>query len=176
MENNILFDELKNIFADKILNNFTHKDLLAIDINGKDIHLVCEKLKNSEIIYFNYLTAISGVDYLNYSIKQKERFAVIYIFYNIDIKTQLKIRAFVPENDLHIPSITDLFMGANWLEREVYDMFGVIFDNHPDLKRILMPDYYEYHPLRKDYPLKGKGERVNFPKYQAIEVDIEKRK
>ena len=68
----------------------------------------------------------------------------------------------VPEADGHIATVVPLWPSANWLEREVYDMYGITFDGHPDLQRILMPDDYGSHPLRKDYPLHGKGKRDNF--------------
>jgi len=77
----------------------------------------------------------------------------------------------VPEDPAEIDSVAPLWQAGNWGEREAYDMFGVIFRNHPDLRRILMPDNFEGHPLRKDYPLKGRGERDNFPKYTEIPED-----
>ena len=72
-------------------------------------------------------------------------------------------RTFLNEPDLRIPSVVSLWEGANWMEREVYDMFGIEFEGHPDLRRILMPEEFTAYPLRKDYPLQGRGERHNFP-------------
>ena len=156
---------IKDKLGDIIINNFEYNELLSIDIIGKNIHTVAKFLKENNELSFNMLSDISGADYSTHSETHKERFAAIYIFYSINNNVRIKVRAFVPENNLNIPTITDLFMGADWPEREIYDMFGVIFDNHPKLERLLMPDYYEYNPLRKDYPLKGKGERTNFPTY-----------
>ena len=73
------------------------------------------------------------------------------------------IKTAVDEPDLHVPSAFPLWKGADWMEREVYDMYGIIFDGHPDLRRILLPEEYTSFPLRKDYPLRGRGERHNFP-------------
>jgi len=74
----------------------------------------------------------------------------------------------VPEQDPTCPSAAPIYKGAAWVEREVYDMFGIVFTGHPDLRRVLTPDYYEYHPLRKDYPLTGKGERDNFVRAEEL--------
>ncbi len=73
------------------------------------------------------------------------------------------MRVYLDEPELSVPSVVPLWEGANWLEREVYDMFGIVFLGHPDLRRILMPEEFTAFPLRKDYPLQGRGERHNFP-------------
>ena len=81
---------------------------------------------------------------------------------NTDANWRLTVRAWLNEPDLSVPSVTSLWEGANWMEREVFDMFGIQFEGHPDLRRILMPPEFTAHPLRKDYPLQGRGERHNF--------------
>lgn len=87
----------------------------------------------------------------------KARFRVVYHLAGVDKEFQrLMVRIVVwADEDTHLPSATRIWPGANWMEREVYDMFGIVFSDHPDLKRILMPDGFEAHPLRKDYPLRG---------------------
>jgi NADH-quinone oxidoreductase subunit C len=107
------------------------------------------------------------VDYLKYPIAQAGRFGVITTLLSPSLGIRVQVKAFVPDGDPRLPSITDLYLGANWTEREVWDLYGIEFMGHPDLKRILMPDDYEGHPLRKDYPLRGRGERGNFPVYHA---------
>ena len=87
----------------------------------------------------------------------------MYLLANSTTNERLAVRVMLNEPDLVVPSVTPLWEGANWLEREVWDMFGIRFDGHPDLRRILMPDEFTAHPLRKDYPLQGRGERHNFP-------------
>ncbi len=90
---------------------------------------------------------------------------MVYNLCSIGTGARARVKAFVPEGDPEIDSASALWKAAPWAEREVYDLYGIRFRNHPDLKRILMPDDYEGHPLRKDYPLQGRGERQNFPRY-----------
>jgi len=111
---------------------------------------------------FDYLVDITCVDYLNYR-GAEDRFGLVYLLTGIEANQRITIRTFLNEPDLTVPSAVPLWEGANWLEREVYDMFGIRFDGHPDLRRILLPDEFTAHPLRKDYPLQGRGERHNFP-------------
>ncbi|MXY26674.1 NADH-quinone oxidoreductase subunit C, partial [Candidatus Poribacteria bacterium] len=82
--------------------------------------------------------------------------------YSYQGQCRFRVKVPVHENDLSIPSVAGLWRAANWLERETYDMFGIHFEGHPDLRRILMPDDFEGYPLRKDYPLRGRGERERF--------------
>ncbi len=103
---------------------------------------------------FNLLLDIDGVDGLH--LGRRERFEVVYILYSISANLRLRIKVFVPEGDLVLPTATHLWKSANWAEREVFDMFGVRFEGHPNLKRILCHHEFEGHALRKDYPvLKG---------------------
>ncbi len=111
---------------------------------------------------FDLLVDITCVDYLNYR-DATDRFGLVYVLANVATNERLIVRTFLNEPDLTVPSAVPLWEGANWLEREVWDMFGITFDGHPDHRRILMPEEYTAHPLRKDYPLQGRGERHNFP-------------
>jgi len=111
---------------------------------------------------FDMLVDVTCVDYLNYR-DATDRFGLVYLLSNTDSGERLTVRVFLNEPNLSVPSLVPMFEGANWLEREVYDMFGIDFVGHSDLRRILMPEEFTAHPLRKDYPLQGRGERHNFP-------------
>lgn len=111
---------------------------------------------------FDLLVDVTCVDYLN-AREATDRFGLVYLLANTVENDRLTVRVFLNEPELTIPSVVPLWEGANWLEREVYDMFGITFAGHPDLRRILLPDEFAAYPLRKDYPLRGRGERHNFP-------------
>ncbi len=124
---------------------------------------VLEALKYlNEQAGFDLLIDITCVDYLNYR-DATDRFGLVYLLANTLENDRLTVRVFLNEPDLTVPSAVPIWKGADWMEREVFDMFGIVFDGHPDLRRILMPDEFTAHPLRKDYPLQGRGERHNFP-------------
>lgn len=111
---------------------------------------------------FDLLVDVTCVDYLNYR-DAKDRFGMVYLLANTETNERLTVRCFVGDPEPTVPSMVGLWEGANWLEREVWDLFGIRFDGHPDLRRIVLPDEFTAHPLRKDYPLQGLGERHNFP-------------
>ena len=111
---------------------------------------------------FNQLSDITAVDYLEYA-DATDRFGVVYCLLNTISGERLVVKTFVNDPDPTLPSVYGLWRGADWMEREVFDMFGIKFSGHPDLRRILMPEEFTAFPLRKDYPLKGRGERHNFP-------------
>jgi NADH-quinone oxidoreductase subunit C len=117
---------------------------------------------------FDMLVDITCVDYLNYR-DARDRFGLVYTLANTQSGARLVVRTYLNEPELSVPSVVRLWSGANWLEREVWDMFGVRFEGHPDLRRILMPEEFTAHPLRKDYPLQGRGERHNFPVLTRVE-------
>ena len=110
-----------------------------------------------------------GIDYEGYPTEMPGRFAVVYILCSYELDLRFYVKAFLTpsiptdgiEEDpaLYLDSVTDLWSGAEWTEREVFDMFGIRFRNHPDLRRILLWEQFPAHPLRKDYPVKGRGER-----------------
>ena len=125
-----------------------------------DSSFACLKVLKEE--GFDMLCDIAGIDYLNYP-DATDRFGVVYALTNLKSGERLFVKTFVNDPDPELKSVCELWTGADWLEREVYDMFGIRFAGHPDLRRILMPDGFTSHPLRKDYPLRGGGERHNFP-------------
>jgi NADH-quinone oxidoreductase subunit C len=111
---------------------------------------------------FDMLVDITAVDYLYYP-DAKDRFGVIWCLLNTATGERLVVKTFLNEPDLAVPSAYGLWKGADWLEREVFDMYGIVFEGHPNLKRLLLPEAFTAYPLRKDYPLRGRGERHNFP-------------
>ena len=118
---------------------------------------------------FDLLVDVTCVDYLQYR-EARDRFGLVYLLASTETNERLTVRVFVNEPDLTVPSVVPLWAGANWMEREVFDMFGIRFDGHPDLRRILMPDEFTAFPLRKDYPLQGRGERHNFERIARAEA------
>ena len=123
---------------------------------------VFEILRGLKELGFNQLAELTAVDYLEYE-GATDRFAVVYCLLNTVTGERLIVKSFVNDPEPSLPSVCGLWKGADWLEREVFDMFGIRFSGHPDLRRILMPEEFTAFPLRKDYPLKGRGERHNFP-------------
>ncbi|HEX5105964.1 MAG TPA: NADH-quinone oxidoreductase subunit C [Pirellulaceae bacterium] len=111
---------------------------------------------------FDLLVDVTCVDYLNYR-DARDRFGLVYLLASTETNERITVRVFLNEPDLTVPTMYDLWHGADWLEREVFDMYGIRFEGHPDLRRILMPEEYTAFPLRKDYPMQGRGERHNFP-------------
>ncbi len=110
---------------------------------------------------FEQLCDLAGIDYLNFP-DAEDRFAVIYSLLSLSHNHRLWLKVFVNDPDPEVPSVTGIWCGADWPEREVSDLFGIRFAGHPDPRRLLLPDEIKDHPLRKDYPLRGKGERVAF--------------
>ena len=123
---------------------------------------VFEFLKCLRDAGFDMLFELTAADYLKYP-DAKDRYGVVYGLANTTTGERLYVRTFVNDPDTTLPSAFSLWKSADWLEREVYDMYGILFDGHPDLRRILLPQEFTSYPLRKDYPLRGKGERHNFP-------------
>jgi NADH-quinone oxidoreductase subunit C len=111
---------------------------------------------------FDLLVDVSCVDYLEYR-GAKQRYGLVYLLAMTTTNQRLTVRVFVDDPEPTVRSVVPLWEAANWLEREVWDLFGIRFAGHPDLRRLVMPEQFTAHPLRKDYPLQGRGERHNFP-------------
>ena len=124
------------------------------------LHEVLKTLKEKH--GFDFLTDITCVDYLHYH-DAKDRFGLVYLLTNTETDGRITVRAFVNDPVTGRADGGRVVEAANWLERELWDMFGIRFDGHPDLRRILLPEEFTAFPLRKDYPLQGRGERHNFP-------------
>jgi NADH-quinone oxidoreductase subunit C len=133
---------------------------LRAAVPSSEVFDLLKLLKNER--GFDLLNDITCVDYLNYR-DATDRFGLVYIVTNTTTNERLIVRTFLNEPELVVPTATTLWEGANWMEREVWDMFGITFAGHPDHRRILLPDEFTAHPLRKDYPMQGRGERHNFP-------------
>jgi NADH-quinone oxidoreductase subunit C len=167
-----LMSTVKERFGDDVLGHVEFRKQWTLRVKHTANLAVLKFLRDDPKAKFEMLTDVTCVDSLRLPedmlAEYPERFAVVYQLTSLTHNDRLRVKAYVPEDPAEIDSAASLWEAANWGEREAYDMYGVIFRGHPDLKRILMPDNYEGHPLRKDYPLKGRGERDNFPKYTEI--------
>jgi NADH-quinone oxidoreductase subunit C len=145
------------------------RGLSTLVVEPQNLHDVMAFLKADPRTSYNFLADIAGIDYLNYPTKTIGRFAVVYNLISFDRDDRFFVKTFldpsiptdgiVEDPALYLDTVTDLWPGAEWMEREVFDMLGIRFRNHPDLRRILTWADYPGHPLRKDYPLRGRGER-----------------
>lgn len=149
-ENNRAVVKLKEKFASSIIDVVEFRGEVTVTVKKEDILAILSFLKQS--LQFNLLTDVTAVDYLG---QKEDRFMLVYQLFSIDNKDRLRIKAPLSEADGHVQSATQVWSTANWLEREVFDLFGIVFDNHPDLRRILMTEDWVGYPLRKDYPLQG---------------------
>ena len=139
--------------SSKIKNSSINHDELLIEINDSDLIDVIRFLKSNENCKFRQLIDIAGVDYP----EDEKRFELVYLFLSHELNTRIKLLIKFQSNQI-INSITKIFPSANWMEREVFDMYGIKFKNHPDLRRILTDYGFKGHPLRKDFPLTGFNE------------------
>ena len=139
--------------ATKIQNSFIKNSELTIEINENNLIEVIQFLKSNEKCKFRQLIDIAGVDYPD----SEKRFQLVYLFLSHENNTRIKVSTQF-QLDQTISSITKIFPSANWMEREVFDMYGIKFKNHPDLRRILTDYGFKGHPLRKDFPLTGFNE------------------
>ncbi len=156
----LIEQKLKEKFSGESFSFNEFRDELTLQINKKIVVDVCKLLKEDSDLQFKLCEDITAVDWA----KRTNRFSVVYHIFSLKNKFRLSIKADVDESDCNIDTVTSIWKTANWLEREAYDMYGIIFNNHPDLRRMYMPEDFEYHPLRKDFPLMGIPGSLSLPK------------
>jgi NADH-quinone oxidoreductase subunit C len=152
MESLEIAEKIKELFPEEVLAVSEFRGQVAVTLRKNRLRDIARFLHDDPGLYFDYLIDLCGVDYLG---KKEKRFEVVYQLYSIKHRRALRLKAEVSEEDPTIDSVTSVWIGANWHEREAFDLYGIRFNGHPDLRRILMPEDWEGHPLRKDYPLKG---------------------
>lgn len=145
-------ERIKEKFPEEVIEIKEFREQVSVIVKKERIKDIMRYLYETPEFSFDYLRDLCGVDYLG---KKEKRFEVVYHLYSMKHRHMIRIKAEVPEDDCNIDSVVDIWAGANWHERECYDMFGITFNGHPDLRRILMPEDWVGYPLRKDYPLKA---------------------
>jgi NADH-quinone oxidoreductase subunit C len=158
-------EKIKEKFPDQVVDVAEFRDQVSVIVKRDQIVAMLRYLHDDPLLSFDHLQDLTAADYLN---KKDVRFEVVYTLYSIRFRHNIRIRAQVPDNDPKISSVVPIWAGANWHERECFDMFGIVFTGHPDLRRILMPEDWEGHPLRKDYPLKGPEFEQDWPGFTDV--------
>ncbi len=144
MEEDKIINQLKEKFGEKILDaKIQRARRVVITINRDDIYEVCKYLYENG---YEYLSCISAVDY-------EDRFESVYHIFNAKTRVLVQIKAIIPKDDPKIKSVYSIWKAADWFEREAYDMMGIVYEGHPDLRRILLPHDFKGFPLRKDFKL-----------------------
>lgn len=146
--------KLQNIFPDEILGIEEFRGEITMTLKREEFLPVCKFLRDDPDYSFRFLVDVTAVDYKD----RTPRFVMVYHLLSQERNWRLRLKVPLEGEIPEIETVTGIWPTANWHERETYDLFGILFLNHPDLRRILLPDSWDSHPLRKDYPLEGKGE------------------
>ena len=189
-----LLTDLRERLGAKITRDKVETGQLTIEVSAADVTEVCLILRDDEALAFNQLTDLCGVDYLSYGkadwetqdttrtgfsrgVSQgvyidtqdlEDRFAVVYHLLSLQHNRRLRLRCFISGQPARIDSVTPVWAGANWFEREAFDLFGILFEGHPDLRRILTDYGFMGHPFRKDFPLEGNVEVRYDPEQERV--------
>lgn len=168
MEPIVIAEKIKEVFPTEVKEIKEFRRQASVVLKKERIKEIIRFLNETPDLHFDYLEDLCGVDYLG---RKKPRFEVVYHLYSMKHRHMIRIKAEVPEDDCTIDSVVEIWKGANWHERECYDMFGITFNGHPDLRRILLPEDWEGHPLRKDYQLNSDlGEKEWKGMKEVVEV------
>ena len=156
----IILNQLSASLPNVQVETSEFKDELTLQVQKKDVVDVCKVLKNDSELKFIQCEDVTAIDWA----RRKNRFTVVYHLFSLKNKFRLVVKADVDESDCNIDTVSSVWRSANWHERETYDMYGIHFNNHPDLRRMYMPEEFEYHPLRKDFPVLGIPGSLSLPK------------
>ena len=151
-------NRVKKLFKKSIIETHNYLGDETLVVKREVIHELVEALRDDDKLGFEMLSDVTAVDWLQ---EREARFEVVYHFLSLENQWRIRIKVPVPEDDPTLDSVSDLYASANWAEREVFDMYGVRFNNHPDMRRILLYEEFEGHPLRKDYPLMKSQPRID---------------
>ncbi len=161
---------LKKNFEDAIIREHNFRNQQSFFIKKEYLYDICRALNTAPELEFVFLSDICSLDWLG-DIEEKEgRFEVIYNLYSLKSKYRLLLKVRLPESEPAIDTVTTIWQGANWMEREVFDLMGIVFIGHPDLRKIVTPDELEGYPLRKDYPLTYEVPQFSYNKTEPPEV------
>jgi NADH-quinone oxidoreductase subunit C len=163
-----ILSKIKERFPGAVLDITEFSGEHILHVKGKDILKVLTELKDDD---FNFLADLTAID--NLTLGGFERFAVSYHLLSHKTTERVTVKAYISEEKPSLPSVESLWKTADWQEREVFDLYGIKFEGHPNLIRIMNPDDYDGYPLRKDYPRLGRKERCDFP---VIDRPIQKKK
>ncbi|MFN0159044.1 MAG: NADH-quinone oxidoreductase subunit C [Bacteroidota bacterium] len=155
-----ILSRLQQQFAGSVQAHNEFRGDLTVQIKKQDIVPVCQFLKSDPELGFDMVIDLCGVDMY----RPEGRFEIIYNLYSLKNKAYVRLKVLVDEDHPVVDSVTGVWSGANWHERETFDMFGVKFTGHPDLRRMYMPEDFEYYPLRKDFPLMGIPDSIPLPR------------
>lgn len=156
----LLNNKLKERFPGLNYEITKFRDELTLSLPKQNIVEVCKYLKTEPELEYLLCEDITAIDWA----KRKDRFTVVYHIYSFKNNSRLRLKTNVDASDCKIDSVTLVWEAANWHERETFDMYGIQFNNHPDLRRMYMPEDFEYFPLRKDFPLMGIPGSIPLPK------------
>ncbi|UCD16558.1 MAG: NADH-quinone oxidoreductase subunit C [Candidatus Zixiibacteriota bacterium] len=163
---------LENNFADAVIRTEIFRNQLSVYIRKEYLFDICQALLHDEALGFKFLSDICSLDWLGQSEEAEGRFEVIYNLFSLKYRYRFFIRVKLAGENPEIDSLTPLWNTADWLEREVYDLMGITFSGHPDLRKIVTPDDLEGHPLRKDFPLTYETPQFSHNKTEPPEVII----
>lgn len=155
LETSVIQEKISEKFGDAVTGFVQIKDILSFEVAPGTMHELMQYLKEDPVLRFNFLTDLCGIHYPD---NEKERqFAMAYHMHNWYDNVRIRFKSFLDGNNPEIDTVSDLFLSANWQERETYDFYGIIFKGHPQLKRILNMDEMVSFPMRKEFPLEDGG-------------------